>query len=237
PPGLKVSLSAPSNFTRQKPAAEEQFLESTPWANPQHPIHHQSITNIQRRASGYLGPFQTPVVQRQATDHNAHNGSASTIAEIQSGQGSSLGPTPTTLDRGFAPPQHAQTDKPDTSPIITPSKMTKSATEGQPLERATSGAPLDVVASHQSTTTEPPRLGLGQTPTSSTSQPEQAISPPVKTGTFASQKAVSPPNVPPSPFHKPDYSALGLMDHSRQRIHPLPSQQLGASSNNDLGPL
>lgn len=57
-------------------AAEEQFLESTPWANPRHPSHQES-----RYAPGppRLASYQTPAGQRRIVDLNATNGSASTI--------------------------------------------------------------------------------------------------------------------------------------------------------------
>lgn len=60
-------------------AAEEQFIERTPWANPQHPAHQQShqqshygVTSGAPRVSNY----NTPIGQRRM---EAPNGSASTI--------------------------------------------------------------------------------------------------------------------------------------------------------------
>lgn len=86
------------NFTRQRPAAaaEEQFLEQTPWANPQHPAHmmnnsHRQLSNHMRPAS----PFTTPLGQKRNSD--AHMGSASTIAAFPS---SSLAPTPMSAEPG-----------------------------------------------------------------------------------------------------------------------------------------
>ncbi|KAF2132754.1 hypothetical protein P153DRAFT_172861 [Dothidotthia symphoricarpi CBS 119687] len=62
--------------TADEAAAEEQFLESTPWANPRHPSHQES-----RYAPGpsRLPNYQTPAGQRRIVDLNATNGSASTI--------------------------------------------------------------------------------------------------------------------------------------------------------------
>ncbi|KAF2733235.1 hypothetical protein EJ04DRAFT_513328 [Polyplosphaeria fusca] len=59
-------------------AAEEQFIERTPWANPHHPSHQQA-----QYAPGPARvpnqPYQTPAGQRHAVDIHAPNGSASTI--------------------------------------------------------------------------------------------------------------------------------------------------------------
>ena len=62
--------------TADEAAAEEQFLESTPWANPRHPSHQDArYTSGASRVPNY----QTPAGQRRATDLTAPNGSASTI--------------------------------------------------------------------------------------------------------------------------------------------------------------
>lgn len=62
--------------TADEAAAEEQFLESTPWANPRHPAHQES-----RYTSGpsRVPSYQTPAGQRRVVDLTAPNGSASTI--------------------------------------------------------------------------------------------------------------------------------------------------------------
>jgi hypothetical protein len=68
------------NATADEAAAEEQFIERTPWANPQHPVHQQA------HYTGPPGPpraasqsYQTPAGQRRMVDLQAPNGSASTI--------------------------------------------------------------------------------------------------------------------------------------------------------------
>ncbi|PYH46658.1 uncharacterized protein BP01DRAFT_293382 [Aspergillus saccharolyticus JOP 1030-1] len=69
-------------------SAEEAFLEQTPWANPQHPIHqHQQLSQRPQnrihenpRAPAYT----TPAAQKRVVDIHAPNGSASTIAENSS---------------------------------------------------------------------------------------------------------------------------------------------------------
>src|ERR1700712_961894 len=58
--------------------AEEQFLEQTPWANPQHPVHAQTHMNAFHAQGGPLN-LTTPAGQRRFVDANATNGSASTI--------------------------------------------------------------------------------------------------------------------------------------------------------------
>lgn len=62
--------------TADEAAAEEQFLESTPWANPRHPSHQET-----RHPTGpsRVPSYQTPAGQRRMIDLTAPNGSASTI--------------------------------------------------------------------------------------------------------------------------------------------------------------
>ncbi|KIX98774.1 uncharacterized protein Z520_05235 [Fonsecaea multimorphosa CBS 102226] len=62
------------------PQAEEQFLEQTPWANPQHPIHRLSRQNSNRSP---MNEFLTPAnQQRNMTDGlQPPGGSASTIVD------------------------------------------------------------------------------------------------------------------------------------------------------------
>ncbi|KAL9069800.1 MAG: hypothetical protein Q9161_005259 [Pseudevernia consocians] len=90
---LRANLSATASFPRQRPGAEEHFLEQNPWANPQHPAHHQQ--RMHRQVSG-LTPSSTPAGQRRLVDLSEPQGSASTIAEPQSGPNSSMAPTPAT---------------------------------------------------------------------------------------------------------------------------------------------
>lgn len=84
-------------------AAEEAFLEQTPWANPQHPIHQQQAQHQfsqQHRPQGrafeqsQAPSFATPAAQKRAVDVNAPNGSASTIPENASAANSSANNTP-----------------------------------------------------------------------------------------------------------------------------------------------
>ncbi|KAF2707690.1 hypothetical protein K504DRAFT_503917 [Pleomassaria siparia CBS 279.74] len=59
-------------------AAGEQFIERTPWANPQHPAHQQShYAPASSRAASQT--YQTPAAQRRMVDIHAPNGSGSTI--------------------------------------------------------------------------------------------------------------------------------------------------------------
>ncbi|KIW91993.1 uncharacterized protein Z519_06975 [Cladophialophora bantiana CBS 173.52] len=76
------------------PQAEEQFLEQTPWANPQHPIHRLSRQNSNRSP---MSEFLTPANQQRnmADGLQAPGGSASTIVDPSvSAQASSAVHTP-----------------------------------------------------------------------------------------------------------------------------------------------
>lgn len=68
--------------TADEVAAESEFLESTPWANPRHPSHQETRSQQESRfAPGQvrISNYQTPAGQRRIVDLNAPNGSASTI--------------------------------------------------------------------------------------------------------------------------------------------------------------
>ena len=77
-------------------AAEEAFLEQTPWANPQHPVHQQQTQQQQRPPNrdfeqARASSFTTPAAQKRVVDINAPNGSASTIAENSSANNTPYG--------------------------------------------------------------------------------------------------------------------------------------------------
>lgn len=57
--------------TADEAAAAEDFMESTPWANPRHPSHQAVPTRVPS--------YQTPAGQRRMVDLSAPNGSGSTI--------------------------------------------------------------------------------------------------------------------------------------------------------------
>ncbi|KAJ5082041.1 hypothetical protein N7532_011084 [Penicillium argentinense] len=102
PRGTMSAMS--SNMFRTAAAAEEAFLEHTPWANPQHPIHQQQAQQHQytqhQRPQGrpfeapQASSFATPAAQKRVVDVNAPNGSASTIPENASAANSSANNTP-----------------------------------------------------------------------------------------------------------------------------------------------
>jgi hypothetical protein len=71
--------------------AEEQFLEQTPWANPQHPVHAHGHMNNFHAQGGPLN-LTTPAGQRRFVDANATNGSASTIEMMSNPPSAAAGP-------------------------------------------------------------------------------------------------------------------------------------------------
>ncbi|KAI9819579.1 MAG: hypothetical protein M1827_007029 [Pycnora praestabilis] len=78
---LPTMLSTPP-IPRLKPAAEEQFLEQTPWANPQHPVHQQHIQQLQRKAVQQPraeSPISVSAIQKRSVDPSALNGSDSVV--------------------------------------------------------------------------------------------------------------------------------------------------------------
>jgi hypothetical protein len=83
------------------PQAEEQFLEQTPWANPQHPIHRLSRQNSNRSPPAH--EFLTPANQQRTTETLQPAGSASTIVD-PSAQASSALNTPHDPSSAAQPP-------------------------------------------------------------------------------------------------------------------------------------
>jgi hypothetical protein len=88
-----------------RPAAEEQFLEQNPWANPQHPVHQQKhIGRLSRQVSDQTQIADaniTPATQKSSVDTNRPLGSTSTIPEQLSAQASSAFATPYSNDGGL----------------------------------------------------------------------------------------------------------------------------------------
>ncbi|EKV15368.1 hypothetical protein PDIG_26710 [Penicillium digitatum PHI26] len=102
--------------------AEEAFLEQTPWANPQHPIHQQQQLQHysqpprpQGRTFEHSQPssYATPAAQKRVVDINAPNGSASTIPENASAANSSANNTPYGMEHDPRHPTQGPFQNPD----------------------------------------------------------------------------------------------------------------------------
>ena len=109
-PALRTNMSGTAGFSRQRPAAEEHFLEQNAWANPQHPSHHQQRQHMHRQVSALsraATPASTPAAQKRVIDLTEPQGSASTIAEPPSGPSSSVGPN-SVNDKASKDPQLGQ---------------------------------------------------------------------------------------------------------------------------------
>lgn len=117
-------MQAPSAPTSDH-LAQKEFLEQTPWANPQHPVHrtpsafapynlatqssHQPVMNMLRNPSMHphrtSSPYSTPVLgsQRRMDYHMNGLGSSETVG-ISSDPPSGHAPAPTTGDRAQLAP-------------------------------------------------------------------------------------------------------------------------------------
>ncbi|PKY07024.1 hypothetical protein P168DRAFT_287534 [Aspergillus campestris IBT 28561] len=95
-------------------AAEEAFLEQTPWANPLHPAHQQQIGSQKlpgRAPEDHRAPaYTTPAGQKRVVDVNAPNGSASTIAENSSANNTPYGMEQDAGPSGLAQMGHVDYD-------------------------------------------------------------------------------------------------------------------------------
>ncbi|KAJ5975267.1 hypothetical protein N7481_008974 [Penicillium waksmanii] len=139
PRGAMSAMS--SNMFRTAAEAEEAFLEQTPWANPQHPIHQQQAQHQypqphrpQGRAfeASNASSFATPAAQKRVVDVHAPNGSASTIPENASAANSSANNTPYGIEQDPRHPHQGSWRHPDYD------------TERKSGFRSQSSSPLDV---------------------------------------------------------------------------------------------
>ncbi|OJD18622.1 hypothetical protein AJ78_01393 [Emergomyces pasteurianus Ep9510] len=125
------SMNAPPSFRRPshprstltvtpsttiRPGAAEEFLEQTPWANPQHSSHEQYLQQLQQarlneqqhRAENV---YATPAAQQRIIDLNGPNGSASTIPDHPSTHNSSTGNTPQVAEQDRPRQSHPNNSK------------------------------------------------------------------------------------------------------------------------------
>ncbi|KAL2869972.1 uncharacterized protein BJX67DRAFT_302039 [Aspergillus lucknowensis] len=191
PTNPRNTLSNVSSGAYQ-PSAEEAFLEQTPWANPQHPIHqHQHLSHRpQNRAldNSRATGFATPTGQMRMVDVSAPNGSASTIAE-----NSSANNTPYGADQENAATSAGQYPGYDT--------------DRRSGFRSLSSSPLDVRKPQPASYTS-----LDHRPPQSASRNTGFSSPPSRLGLFGSTgpKRDTSPSLPSKPVDSLHQSAAVL---------------------------
>ncbi|KAG8530818.1 uncharacterized protein KY384_004175 [Bacidia gigantensis] len=94
PPQTLPNRLSPAPVQRQAPSAEEHFIERHAWANPNHPAHRQQRLQMHRQTS-QLSQASTPVstpVPKSLPGGVKVQGSASTIPDLPSDQGTSKEP-------------------------------------------------------------------------------------------------------------------------------------------------
>lgn len=146
PSPLHAAFSTAS-FSRNRPAAEEQFLEQNAWANSQHPVHQQLHHPLQRQGSQISSSLTTPAAQRRIVDLSAPKGSASTIADESSVPTSSAVATPISIA------QHQGQQKLDRRGSTKPDSLSHSAegvpsVQGIPLASEGERSPTDLRKHH-----------------------------------------------------------------------------------------
>ena len=210
-----------AGFPRQKPAAEERFLEQNPWANPQHPAHHQQQHPAQRQIphiSRPSSPFSTPAGQRRIVDLTAAQGSASTVAEPQSGPGSSTGPTPATDERTGRVSQVARPSMTETTSAAPPSRLVET-----PSISHTPGSLLAEVRTERAKDSESSTVGVSEASSGlgAPGQDVSRISHDLKSSVSNSGITLSSPTNPPS-SSQTRYAVVKAGDTS-QLPHPSPT--------------
>ncbi|KAL4911858.1 transcriptional regulatory protein Dep1 [Aspergillus aurantiobrunneus] len=180
-------------------SAEEAFLEQTPWANPQHPIHqhqHLSHRSQNRIMENSRAPaFATPAGQMRMVDFSAPNGSASTIAENSSANNTPYGAEQD--NAATAAGSYAEYDADQPSAF-----------------RSLSSSPLDVRKPHPALYTS-----LDHRPSQGAPRNPGYSSPPARLGLFGSagpKRDTSPslPSKPVNTIHQPT-GMLGSTGHNQ----------------------
>ena len=100
PPPVRVNSSM-SNVSKPRPDAEVDFLQQTPWANPQHPVHHQPLNIAHRQISHHSrpqSPFVTPTAHRRTIDTSQSVVPPFTVSDLTSVHESAVVPTPSSMD-------------------------------------------------------------------------------------------------------------------------------------------
>lgn len=175
-------------------AAEEAFLEQTPWANPQHPIHQQQMQVPQTQAFERAPPFTTPAAQKRMVDINAPNGSASTIPENASAANSSTNNTPYGTEQETHSHNHRQPPSTDHDPD---KKIGFRSLSSSPLDMRKPQPPVNASGHHRSVPdvrTDAASRNPAHSPTST------------RLGLFASKRDSSPslPSKPVNTIHPPN---------------------------------
>lgn len=200
-----------SNIFRTAAEAEEAFLEQTPWANPQHPIHQQQPQQnqytTQHRPHGRAiesaqpSSFVTPAAQKRMVDINAPNGSASTIPENASAANSSANNTPYGTEQEARHQGHGAFRNPDYD------------TEHKSGFRSQSSSPLDL----RKTQPHPTTLNR-RSPAPESSHP--IFSPP------SARQGLFQPSVPPKSDASPPLPSKPV-----DALHYRPEISAGSGSN------
>jgi hypothetical protein len=220
-----------SNLSRQRPAAEEQFIEQNAWANPHHPAHHQNLQTVQRQMSLHsrpLSPFATPAAQRRTVDTNALTGSASTIVAPASAQNSSMAPTPSTVDHtlGYA-----------VSHETVPYREIVQDTPSHPKVHMEQGNPPSEGAANMSQDNgipQPSRSLIGATPNPGLVQ--ILSSPPNKSHAFAAFTGASSREPVSSPSHRADQQEEPLGENNVfKSFHSQLPRQLSVGAGGEHG--
>lgn len=103
-PSLPRSTFTTTPSTTARLGAAEEFLEHTPWANPQHSSHEQYLQQLQQirmneEQHRVENVYATPAAQQRVVDLHAPNGSASTIPDHASAPNSSATKTPQDVEQ------------------------------------------------------------------------------------------------------------------------------------------
>lgn len=147
-PGTGATSALSSSAAAANASSEQQFIESTPWANPNHPIHRlgrQNTTKSPFAADHTYAAASTPANQRRNEYTPQPVGSASTIVENPSAQqtpgtdlqSSALKQEPGQQINGFPPTTNGDTGS--TSPTDTRRNLNNILQAGNAIHSTSTG--------------------------------------------------------------------------------------------------
>ncbi|KAK2749741.1 hypothetical protein FQN55_002977 [Onygenales sp. PD_40] len=224
--------SALASSSLLRPAAAEEFLEQTPWANPQHSTHEQYLQQLQQSRLAEQqrteNPFSTPAAQQRIVDLSAPNGSASTIPEHPSAPNSSAANTPQVPDQDRA----LQSQRLHTTATDSPYSRHPEADEADRNSgyHSLASSPLDVRkpsnARRPQARNTPGRRSPAPPSSEGPATRDNPQSPPTSSARLG--RFGAPPRREPSPQLPPSNPDLLSSSSARQRSTPLSSMHQAA---------
>ena len=156
-------LRASSSFAQRRQTPDEHFLEQNPWANPQHPSHHQQRQQLPRQLSALSRTVTPSVGQRRVIDlteppsfgSSAHRGPPPNMNVL-----AKSAPTPAEASKAAQPSQTSTRNGVlDETPSRTPLNIPEIATNHNELAQARNSEQTTTPSLPRATSQDNPNIG------------------------------------------------------------------------------